>query len=141
MMTMHDLDTLTKLSDTRLVVGGDDDDIRGRTVKDRDGKELGHVDDLLIDQPLRKVRFMLVESGGFAGLGTTKVLIPIDAITAITDIDVRINQTHQHVARAPRYDPALVTNRTYHSDLYDHYGHAPYWGSGYSYPSYPFYPS
>lgn len=139
-MTIHDLDTLTRLSNTHLVVGSEDDDIRGRAVKDRDGKELGHVEDLLIDQPLRKVRFMLVESGGFVGLGTTKALIPIDAITMITDVEVRINQTHEHVARAPRYDPGLITNRTYHDDLYDHYGHTPYWGTGYAYPAYPYYP-
>jgi sporulation protein YlmC with PRC-barrel domain len=140
-MTTHDLDTLTRLSNTHLVVGSEDDDIRGRTVKDRDGKELGHVEDLLIDQALRKVRFMLVESGGFVGLGTAKVLIPIDAITEITDVDVRINQTHEHVARAPRYDPALITDRTYHGDLYDHYGHKPYWGTGYAYPAYPYFPN
>jgi len=136
-MTMHDLDTLTRLSTTHLVIGSEDDDIRGRTVKDRDGKELGHVEDLLIDAPLRKVRFMLVASGGFLGMGTTEVLIPIDAITTIDDVGVRINQTHEHVARAPSYDPTLVTDRTYHGNLYAYYGYAPHWESGHRYPSYP----
>jgi sporulation protein YlmC with PRC-barrel domain len=121
-LTTNDTATLSLLGDTDLTIADTDEDIRGRTVKDKDGEDIGQVDDLLIDEDDRKVRFMRVESGGFLGMGETKVFIPIDAITMITDIEVRINQSHEHVARAPRYDPQLVADRTYLGDLYTYYG-------------------
>jgi len=121
-LTTNDTATLSLLGDTDLTIADTDEDIRGRTVKDKDGKDVGQVDDLLIDEDDRQVRFMRVESGGFLGMGETKVFIPIDAITMITDIEVRINQSHEHVARAPRYDPRLVADRTYLGNLYAYYG-------------------
>jgi len=113
--------TLRSLSDTDLTVSTSAEDIRGRAVKDKDGKEIGRVDDLLIDDSDDTIRFMRVESGGFLGIGETKVLIPIDAIAQITDVEVRINQSHDHVARAPRYDPVLVADRSFQDELYRYY--------------------
>jgi sporulation protein YlmC with PRC-barrel domain len=116
-VTTNDIATLSLLGDSDLTVADGDEDIRGRTVKDQDGTEIGKVDDLLIDEDVQKVLFMRVESGGFLGVGETKVFIPIDAITMITDVDVRIDQSHEHVAREPRYDPHLVTEQKYLGDL------------------------
>lgn len=110
------------------------DDIRGRKVEDNEGKDLGKVHDLLIDDREHKVRFLLVEHGGFLGVGETKSFIPVDAITKITAHDVFIDHSREHVALAPAYDPDLVDDRAYHSALYGHYGYVPYWGTGYSYP-------
>lgn len=62
----------------------------------------------MIDTREQKVRLLEVESGGFLGMGETKVLIPVDAITRITDQDVYINDTREHVAGAPRYVSALI---------------------------------
>jgi sporulation protein YlmC with PRC-barrel domain len=116
-VTTNDIATLSLLGDSDLTVADGDEDIRGRTVKDQDGTEIGKVDDLLIDEDVQKVLFMRVESGGFLGVGETKVFIPIDAITMITDVDVRIDQSHEHVAREPRYDPHLVTEQKYLGDM------------------------
>ncbi len=130
-LTTNDTATLSLLGDTDLTIADTDEDIRGRTVKDKDGKDIGQVDDLLIDEDDRKVRFMRVESGGFFGIGETKVFIPIDAITMITDIEVRINQSQEHVARAPRYDPRFIADRTYLDGLYAYYGFSSdYWPAG-----------
>jgi sporulation protein YlmC with PRC-barrel domain len=107
-MAIQDRATLRNLNDTDLTISSSEEDIRGRTVKDKDGQDIGKVDDLLIDDHDRTVRFMRVESGGFLGLGETKVFIPIDAISGITDHDVSIDQSREHVAAAPRYDPDLV---------------------------------
>jgi len=113
-------------------------DIRGRKVLDKNGDEVGKVDDLMIDNREHKVRLLEVESGGFLGLGETKVLIPVDAITRIDD-HVHIDHTREHVARAPRYDPDLVQDQQYLGSVYGHYGYGPFWGMGYSYPMYPYY--
>jgi sporulation protein YlmC with PRC-barrel domain len=130
---------MVKLSDTTLVFTDRAQDIRGRTVVDSNREEIGEVDDLFIDQGEEKVRFLEVSSGGFLGLGETKFLIPVDAITGISENEVRIDKTRVHVAGAPRYSPELVDAR-FLTNMYDYYGYAPYWGRGYVYPPYPYYP-
>jgi sporulation protein YlmC with PRC-barrel domain len=130
---------LLRLSDTDLTLADRTEDIRGRTVLDEKGEELGEVNDLFIDDREHKVRFLEVSSGGFLGLGATKFLLPVDAITRITDKAVYVNQSRERVAGAPRYDPDLVDER-YVSGVYSHYGYPPYWGPDYRYPPYPLYP-
>lgn len=131
---------LLKLSDTDLTLADSAEDIRGCTVLDRGGEEIGHVDDLLIDDLEHKVRFLQVASGGFLGLGERTFLIPVDAITRIHDNHVHIDRTREHVAGAPDYDPNVVPERHYYEGLYGHYGYRPFWGLGYAYPAYPYYP-
>jgi sporulation protein YlmC with PRC-barrel domain len=130
---------LKRLGDTDLTLADRAEDIRGLNVLDVSGEELGEVDDLLIDDQEHKVRFLQISSGGFLGLGATKFLLLVEAITRITDDTVYVNQSRERVAGAPRYDPALVDER-YVSDVYGHYGYPPYWGPDYRYPPYPLYP-
>ena len=75
------------------------------------------------------MRFLEVSSGGFLGLGATKFLLPVDAISRI-DSRRRFTsiRARERVAGAPRYDPTLVEER-YVSDVYSHYGYPPYWGA------------
>jgi len=138
-MSPNSTATLSKLSDSGRTVASADEDIRGRKVKDKDGHDVGRVDDLLIDGEDRKVRFLRVEHGGFLGFGETKSFIPVDAITRITEDDVFINHSREHVAGAPRYDPDLKDELPYYTGLYGYYGYAPFWGVGYAYPGYPYY--
>lgn len=136
-MPHHDTATLSKLSASGQTIANADHDIRGRKVKDKAGNEIGTVDDLLIDDEERKVRFLRVEHGGFLGFGEIKSFIPVDAITRITADDVFIDHSREHVAGAPRYDPDLVDDLKYYGSLYDHYGYSPFWGMGYTYPGIP----
>ena len=130
---------LIKLSNTNLRVADPTQDVRGHRVVDKDGRDLGEVDDLILDRVETKVRFLEVTSGDLFGFGPAKTLIPVDAVTRISDKAVYINQTRQHVAAAPRYDPDLIVqdvgDEGYVGDLYRHYGFLPYWGPGYVYPS------
>lgn len=133
--------TLVKLGDTDQTVASEAEDVRGRAVKDSDGNGIGKVDELLVDDVERKVRFLVLEDGGFLGIGQTKSFIPVDAITKITPDEVRIARPGKHVAGAPRYDPELVKDEhEYYGNLYGYYGFAPFWTTGYLYPGYPYYP-
>ncbi len=134
-MTSNDNSTLYTLGDRGQTVSGSANDIRGREVKDKDGVGIGKVEDLLIDEEENKVRFLLVEHGGFLGFGEKKTLIPVDAVTKITEDEVDVDQSGERVAAAPGYDPDLVNDRPYHSGLYNYYGYSPYWGAGYMYPA------
>lgn len=126
---------LVRISDSNLAVP-DEQRIRGLNVVDPDGQQLGTVDDLLIDEEEERVRFLEVASGGFLGIGQEKVLIPVDAVTAVDD-EVHISSTRSHVEGSPGYDPDLVDAgpRSYYGALYGYYGVSPYWGPGYVYPS------
>ena len=136
--------TLMRLSDTEFKVADPAEDIRNRQVVDRKGEDVGEVEDLLIDDHDRRVRFLEGASGGFLGLGKTKFLIPVEAITRISDDTVYVNQTRQHISGAPRYDPDLVHRDvgegSYYGDVYRYDNSPPYWGPGDVYPPYPTYP-
>jgi sporulation protein YlmC with PRC-barrel domain len=134
--------TLRRLRDIGETVANADEDVRGRKVLDSAGKNIGTIDGLMIDEAEKKVRFLRVECGGFLGLGATHVMIPVDAISSVTDDAVTIDRGGEHLHVAPRYDPALVKepDERYWSNVYGYYGMAPFWGPGYMYPEYPHYP-
>lgn len=129
---------LVRLSDTNIKFVDSAEDIRGRHVLDRDGEEIGKVNDLYVDQGEEKVRFLEIASGGFLGLGETTFLLPVDSITTVTSDEVRVDQTRAYIIGAPRYSPELV-DADYLTGTYDYYGYKPYWGTAYSYPPYPYY--
>ena len=100
--------TLVKLGDTDLTLANPADDVRGSTVVDRNGNDVGDVDGLLIDEHEKRVRFLQVGSGGFLGIGEKKRLIPVDAVTAV-DEKVHLGATtRDQVAESLEYDPELV---------------------------------
>jgi len=126
---------LVKLGDTDLTVADPAEDIRGHTVIDQAGEEIGTVDGLLIDDKERKVRFLQVAAGGFLGIGERTFLIPVDAVSGITDDRVQVDQTRDRVVGGPTYDPDLAElPDDYYASTYGYYGYAPFWGAGYAYP-------
>ena len=131
---------LIKLGETDLTVSDPAMDVRGRKVFDRDGEELGKVTGLMIDDREHKVRFLEVSGGGFLGIGDHTVLIPVDAISRIDDAHVHVDQTRQHVAGGPKYDPELAKDPNYWLGYYGYYGVSPFWTPDYIYPGYPMFP-
>ncbi|MFE5603385.1 PRC-barrel domain-containing protein [Streptomyces coelicoflavus] len=137
-MTADKAPMLNKISDSQQTVETPEEDVRGRKVADTDGNDIGKVEDLLVDEPERKVRFLLVAHGGFLGFGETKSFIPVEAVSHITDDQVFIDQFRERVSKAPVYDPDLTDEPQYYSNVYGYYGYAPFWGPGYVYPTFPF---
>jgi len=137
-MTTSDSSKLVRLSDTNLTLEHAAEDVRGFKVIDSEGNDVGHVDDLMIDESHRKVRFLVVAAGGFLGIGEKRFWLPVDSVTALAEETVRVDTTVEHVKGAPGYDPEIVPSRPYAADVYTYYGIAPYWGAGYVYPPYPY---
>lgn len=77
--------------------------------------------------------------GGFLGLGETKFLIPVDAVTRATDDAVHIDQSRERVASGPRYDPKLEEQRHW-EDVHGYYGYDPYLGARLRLPTVPLVP-
>ncbi len=139
-MTTRQPEMLRTLDDSEMTLADSAEDVRGRIVIDQAGQEIGEVDALLLDDAESKVRFLRVAAGGVLGIGERTFLIPIDAITRIDEHHVHVNQSRDRVVEAPAYDPNLVYDQSYYGDVYGHYGYDPYWGLGYRYPAYPYYP-
>ena len=131
---------LVKLGDTGQAVPDKHDDIRGYTVRAGDDEEIGKVEELLIDVEEEKVRFLIVASGGFLGIGKDKTFIPVEAVSIVLDREVLIDRTRELIAGAPAYDPDLTDARSYYEDVYGYYGLSPYWSPGYVYPGHLYYP-
>jgi osmotically-inducible protein OsmY/sporulation protein YlmC with PRC-barrel domain len=102
---------LIRLSDTDFDVP-DDQDIRGRTVIDQNGNEIGKIDDLLMDTQTRRVRFLQVTSGGFLGIGGKMLLIPVEAIARFDRNYVEIDQSMRGGLSAMRYNPPMIDKRS-----------------------------
>ena len=137
-METSDSAKLVRISDTNLTLEHAAEDVRGATVTDAKGADIGHVDDLMVDDQHKKVRFLVVVAGGFLGIGEKKFWIPIDAVTNVTEDRVNVDTTVEHIKHAPAYDPEIVAAHPHANDIYAYYGIAPYWGAGYVYPPYPF---
>jgi sporulation protein YlmC with PRC-barrel domain len=114
--------SITRLSDSAHIMADPDDDIRGRKVLDCDGKEIGKVEELLIDTELKKIRLLRVEHGGLFGVGVTPLYIPVEAIDRVTDDEVFVSRSRAQVADAPQYDPHLFDGEKYFAQLYRYYG-------------------
>jgi len=137
MTTVTTPGVLRRMSDMNLTLADPREDIRGRRVFDAQDQETGEIDDLLIDESERKIRFLRIASGGFLGLGQKTFLVPIDAIERVEPDRVRLRATREHVAAAPAYDPELV-DTSYYDNIYKYYGYSPYWHRGYVYPMWPY---
>jgi sporulation protein YlmC with PRC-barrel domain len=149
MAATSDAPTLYSLNDEAYTVKDPAEDVRKHTVIDRDGNDIGSVEDLLIDGNEHRVRFLQIHEGGFLGMGGRRFLIPVDVITRIGDDKVFIDRTSDHVGAGPTYEPEVVAEESlrrdafqeggYYHGLYGHYGYTPFWAPGYAYPGYPFY--
>lgn len=135
-MTAQDHTDLSKLAGAVVALKNAADDMRGRKVEVKSGKDFGKVHDVFVDDRERRARFLLVDHGGFLGVGEKKCFFPVDAIRATTSDAVFINDSRDHIAQAPAYDPDLINDRAYLSSIYGYYGYAPYWSTGYVYPGF-----
>ena len=103
--------TLSRLRDVGRTLSSPDDDIRGRLVRDEDGRNLGRIKGLLIDDVAREIRFMEVASGGFLGLGKRTSFIPVSAITRVTETDVSISRSERARGRRVPLRPGCCRRR------------------------------
>ena len=127
---------LLKLKDTEFTVSDPLQDIRGLKVVDENGEEMGHIDDLLIDEKEHHVRFFQVNDGGILGFGGLITLMPIESITKIEGDVVHVCHSKECVCGAPKYDPE-IKEQEFYDDIYNYYGYMPFWGAGYNYRPMP----
>jgi uncharacterized protein YrrD len=105
-------------------------DINGYTIVATDG-ELGTVADILFDDKSWRVRWLVVDTGGW--LSGRKVLLPPSALGHLNpkESSFSVRLTRQQVRESPDEGQDLPVSRQMESRLYDYYGWSPYWSSGF----------
>ncbi len=131
---MADKSTLVNLGDTSSTIPDDQPDVRGRTVVDADGEEVGEVDELLVDAAESQVRMLCVKHGGFLGIGADHFLVPVDAVTSVEPEAVHIDRERSKLTDVPGYDPDVEHDPDEYDGVYKWWGYPSYWSAGYIYP-------
>jgi sporulation protein YlmC with PRC-barrel domain len=86
----------------------------GAKVEAQDGKDLGKIDQLLVNARTGAIRDVVVTTGGVAGVGGKKVVVPWRDVRVLNDDGkVVVHIAQAIVDRAPEYDKtALKRERT-----------------------------
>ncbi len=105
--------------------------INGTPVKNSAGKDLGKIEELMIDLSSGQISYAVLSFGGFLGLGDKLFAIPWEALRVDTENKVIVLDVDQQTLKdAPGFDkdnwPATDHN-TWLVDVYDYYGYHPYW--------------
>jgi sporulation protein YlmC with PRC-barrel domain len=92
---------LVRLGDSDFVSANPEDDVRGKDVYDAVGQHMGSVEDLYIERKEREVRFLEVGAGGFLGIGEKRFLVPVEAVTQVTEDRVTIEPERTQKVEGP----------------------------------------
>src|SRR5919106_6852088 len=116
---------LVRLGDSDFVPANPEDDLRGKDVYDAQGQRMGSVSDLYIERKEREVRFLEVGAGGFLRIGEKRFLVPVEAVTQVTEDRVTIEPERTQKVEGPApFDtkvappPAAVRRADYASPPY-----------------------
>jgi len=123
---------LLPLTDDRMSLAEEQDDVRGMTVLDVREHRVGEVEEILVDSVDRRARLLVVASGGILGIGEHKRLVPVDAVSRVR-AHVRLERSDLHVASGFDYDPDLPGPVDYRP-VYSYFGYTPFWEDGYAAP-------
>lgn len=78
------------------------DKLSGKKVRGQDGSEIGTIKDFLVDSRTGQIKFAVVASGGFFGIGEKLRLLPYEMLQAPTqDEDLTTTLTKQQLSQAP----------------------------------------
>ncbi len=101
-------------------------ELRGDVFQATDG-EIGHVDDLIIDDTTWEIRYFVISTHNW--LPGKKVLIFPKWIDRVSweEGKVFVNLTQEAIKESPEYTTESLLRREYEESLYNHYKLPPYW--------------
>ncbi|MBV9453155.1 MAG: PRC-barrel domain-containing protein [Rubrobacter sp.] len=102
-------------------------DIQGLKVLDKNGDEIGSVEDLYIYEDASAVHLLKVNIEG------QHFLIPVDAVTNVSDEgEVEVEQVKEVIMESPEYDSEDAPDLEISRAAYEHFGYPDQliWGEG-----------
>ena len=101
------------------------DKVNGTSVYNQSGDKLGSIDTLMIDKLSGKVRYAVMEFGGFLGIGTDRYPLPWEALKYDSNLaGYSVSLTKEQLEQAPKYERSSTPEYTdeYGRRVYDYYG-------------------
>jgi len=127
------------------VVGGEDntsgpgpevmaaDTLEGDRVVNREGDDLGSIQDIMIDVQRGSVAYAVMSCGGILGIGDKLFAVPWNALTLDADRKCFVlDATKESFERAPGFDkdhwPSMA-DQQWAGEVHDFYSVHPYWSN------------
>ena len=101
------------------------DRVNGTNVYNPAGEKLGSIESLMIDKLSGKVRYAVMEFGGFLGIGSDRYPLPWDTMKYDTGMDgYVVTLAKDQLENAPKYGQGAAPEYTdeYGRSVHDHYG-------------------
>jgi len=104
----------------------------GADVENPQGEKLGDIRDIVLDPATGRIRYAVLGSGGFLGLGEKYFAIPWTALTSKAGEkgDFILNVDKEKLKNAPGFDKnnwPNMADRSWAEQVYTYYGVKPYW--------------
>jgi sporulation protein YlmC with PRC-barrel domain len=105
--------------------------LEGDRVVNRQGEDLGEIDEIMLDVPRGRIAYAVMSSGGFLGMGDKLFAIPWGALTLDTDNKCFVlDVDKQRLEGAPGFDKDNWPNAAqadFDERVHSYYGVRPYW--------------
>lgn len=105
--------------------------LKGDSVRNSTGEDLGKVDEIMIDIPTGRVAYAVLSFGGFMRMGNKLFAVPWDALKVDEDQKCFILDVEKsRLENAPGFDKDNwpdMADRAWGSQIYSYYGRTPYW--------------
>jgi len=105
--------------------------VTGNDVRNPQGKDLGKIEEIMLDSAQGRVAYAVLSFGGFLGMGDKLFAIPWESLTLDTDEKCFILDVDKEVLEAaPGFDKDNWPNfadSSWGRGIHDHYGATPYW--------------
>jgi sporulation protein YlmC with PRC-barrel domain len=105
--------------------------LKGDRVVNRQGEDLGKIEDLMIDLDRGRIAYAVLSFGGILGLGDKLFAIPWEALSVDT-VEKRfiLAISKELLDKAPGFDKNHwpdMADPAWGAQLYTYYGYRPYW--------------
>jgi sporulation protein YlmC with PRC-barrel domain len=103
------------------------DSLTGTTVKNAQGEDLGHIEELMLDMDNGQVAYAVLSFGGILGIGDKLFAVPWNALQVDTRNEkIILDVSKERLEEAPGFDKdnwPRTAEHSWLSDVYDYYGH------------------
>lgn len=107
--------------------------LKDRDLANRDGEGLGEIEDVAIDPSSGQIAYLIVDHGGFAGVGADFFALPWALVRDIPSDEaneILVDLGEEKLEKAPRVDPDTwqqTADRNWGRSVHEYFGLQPYW--------------
>jgi len=106
-------------------------DIIGTKVRNLEGENIGHIEELVLDMNSGTIRYAVLSFGGFLGIGDKMFAVPWKSLGYSDAEDMFILDAHKdRLKNAPGFDKdhwPSFTDTKYGATVHEYYGVPPWW--------------